>query len=481
MNTNIALTGKLPELADPIAMQSRIMQMQQMQQQSQQAQVKAMAEQEQRQGEKTLSELYRQAMGPDGKVDQNKLYQGAANAGLGSKIPALQKSFAEADEAGAKLAGARATINKTVQETLYNGLKETNAVISSLLARPDVNDIDVMREVGRLVRIGAFNAQAEHSKMSVDQYAQELLSTMPVGNPGGLRKWLVQQGMQAMDASKRVEMSLPKYNEQDRGGTINEGTIDQMTGVRTAGTDVTKTNTPGEVLSASTQRRGQNMSDGRAREFNDIQREAAQSQVVDTPQGYAVINKGAADARPVRMDNGQPVLGKDSAAAKNAAMARNMTDVIPYARELLKSGPTASGAGAMADKIAGYVGLPLKSKDIAGQLETLGGWMTSNVPRFEGPQGVQDVVIYQQMAGTVGDRTKSVSERLAAVNAVEKLMQKYSGAAGTAPATTIAPRPAVPQRGTTAPVVRGAAGRAIVDQRSAPAPSQQPSLDSFFK
>jgi hypothetical protein len=485
MNTNIALTGKLPELADPMALQARLMQMQQMDQQSKHAKLQTEAIEREQQGNQTLAELYRASVGPDGKVDQAKLMQGAAAAGLGNRIPGMQKSFADANESEAKLAGTRANTDKTQQEMLYQGLKETNGVISSLLARPDVTDNDVMGEMGRLVRIGAFNAQAAHSKMTPDQYAQELLSTMPVGNPGGLRKWLVQQGMQAMDASKRVELALPKYNEQDRGGTINEGTVDQLTGTRTAGTNITKTNTPGEVLTASTQRRGQNMSDGRAREFNNIQREAAQSQVVETPQGYAVINKGAADARPVRMDTGQPVLGKDSSAAKNAAMARNMTDVIPYARTLLKSGPTASGAGAQADKIAGYIGMPLKSKDVAGQLETLGGWMTSNVPRFEGPQGVQDVVIYQQMAGTVGDRTKSISERLDALDTVQKLMENYSGAAGTAPATTIPPRPAVPQRGTTpsvAPVVRGEAGRAIVEQRSQPAaPASKPSLDSFFR
>lgn len=50
-----------------------------------------------------LSGLYKTAVKPDGTIDRNALYTGAAQQGLGAKIPGLQKSFAEADEATAKL------------------------------------------------------------------------------------------------------------------------------------------------------------------------------------------------------------------------------------------------------------------------------------------------------------------------------------------------------------------------------------------
>ncbi len=477
-NSNIALGGQVTPLANPMDVYLKGLQLQQMQQQGEHARMAMDTEKENVRQAKTLADLYRGAVKGDGSIDRNALFSGAAAQGLGAKIPGLQKSFADADKEVAGVDETKAKTAKTQQEILHNGLQQTGATISSLLADPLVDDNKVMAEMGRLVRIGAFDAQAAHTKKTADQYAQELISTMPVGRPDQLRRWLVQQGMQAMDASKRVELLLPKRDEQDRGGVINEGTVDQLTGQRTSGVDIAKTLTPGEVQSGVNQRRGQDLTYTAATRANDIAKEAGQSQVVETPQGYAVINKGAADARPVRMDTGQPVLGKDSTVAKNATMARNITNIIPYARELLGKGPTASGIGAKTDALAGTLGIQLNSKDVAGQLDTLGGWMTSNVPRFEGPQGVQDVIIYQQMAGTVGDRTKSISERKKALDTVEKLMQNYSGAAGTAPATPIAPRAPVPTRGTSSPMGRGTPAPVAPTQT---APSGQPDINSFFR
>jgi len=468
LNTNIALSGTQVAPVDPLAIYLKGAQLQAYQQQAQLHELTARKEEQDYNDSRTLADLYKGAVNPDGTVDRTKIYQGAAERGLGAKIPALQKSFLDADTAGATLNKTRADTAKTHQEILHAGLKETDNTIASLLARPDVNENMVMSELGRLVRVGAFNAQAANLNTTPDEYAKQMVSTMPLGNPQALRNWLTQTGMRVMDASKRVEMALPKYDEQDRGGVINEGTINQLTGQRTSGTNQVKTLTPeGAAI------------DRRQGEANAIAKEAAASQVVETPQGYSVINKGAADARPVRNVDGQPVLSANSTVAKNASMARNMTGVIPYARELLKSDPTSSGVGALADKLSGQIGLPLKSKDVAGQLETLGGWMTSNVPRFEGPQGVQDVIIYQQMAGAVGDRTKSVSERLKAVDTVERLMQKYSGAPGTDPATPIAPRPVLPVRGTTAAAPRGSSPMRGGGAPAAPAAA--PDINSFFR
>ena len=45
-----------------------------------------------------LNSLYSGAMNPDGTIDRQKLLAGAAQQGLGSKIPGMQKGFYEADE-----------------------------------------------------------------------------------------------------------------------------------------------------------------------------------------------------------------------------------------------------------------------------------------------------------------------------------------------------------------------------------------------
>jgi hypothetical protein len=99
---------------------------------------------------------------------------------------------------------------------------------------------------------------------------------------------------------------------------------------------------------------------------------------------------------------------------------------IRTARSLLQQGPTSSGVGALVDAGASLVGKSFKSGDVAAQLDTLSGWMVNNVPRMEGPQSNFDVQNYKTMAGLVGDRTKPLSQRLAALDTLEGLQAKYS-------------------------------------------------------
>jgi hypothetical protein len=89
-------------------------------------------------------------------------------------------------------------------------------------------------------------------------------------------------------------------------------------------------------------------------------------------------------------------------------------------------------------------GKSFKSADVAAQLDTLSGWMVSNVPRMEGPQSDFDVKNYKTMAGMVGDKTKPMSQRLAALDTLEQLQQKYAhlnGGGNAINATGGAPAP----------------------------------------
>lgn len=69
---------------------------------------------EDRAAEQTLADLYRTSVSPTGQIDRNALLTGAATRGLGSRIPALQKGFAdqdkatrEADKVGLEICGGR--------------------------------------------------------------------------------------------------------------------------------------------------------------------------------------------------------------------------------------------------------------------------------------------------------------------------------------------------------------------------------------
>jgi hypothetical protein len=132
--------------------------------------------------------------------------------------------------------------------------------------------------------------------------------------------------------------------------------------------------------------------------------------------------------------------GRDATMQKGAANSRDTLNYIKEARALFKKGPTNSGVGALIDAGASAFGMSTPGADAAAQLDTLSGWMVSNVPRMEGPQSNFDVQNYKTMAGMVGDKTKPLSQRLAALDTLERLQNKYAhlnGGAETnkAPAT----------------------------------------------
>lgn len=429
-----------------------------------------------------LEEGYRQSVGPDGQIDQNRLMSFMAQNGGGQAVPGMQKFALENQKTQGEIRNKNVDTDAKQAETLYKGMKEMDGAISSLLANPNVDDRMVYGEMGRLVRMGVFDMQAKHQGVNSDEMAKQFLSTMPVGNPSALRDWLVQNGMRAADASKRLEVALPKYDEQDRGGVLNSGTINQMTGQRTAGVgptnNVVKSNTPDAVLKSRTDLNIAGMVDARARETNDINREASQSQIIEGPQGQMVVNKDTTLARPIATINGQPLLGKDSESAKDSRRAGTLSGQITEARQILPNA-TGSWVGAQIDKALGSAGMSTKSGDAAAKLETIGAWMTTNVPRFEGPQSNNDVETYKTMAGDVANRNLPVSQRLAKLEALERFVEDRIGKPGTGPAAMVVPAPPPAGSGPRLATPRGGSytGRTPIGSR----PGQQPDINSFFK
>ena len=171
-------------------------------------------------------------------------------------------------------------------------------------------------------------------------------------------------------------------------------------------------------------------------------------QPVQTAQGVYAFNSRTGRMEPIAGGDGQPIIGAAAdprlqgaiAGAKTTGseLAKQGTEAIAasktgdklltaltQAENILKSGPTGSGAGAMLDAAGRAVGVSRDAAVKAGQLETLSGWLVANVPRMEGPQSNFDVQVYTTMAGKVGDRTVPVSERLAALDELRKLQTKY--------------------------------------------------------
>lgn len=227
LDPSIPLQARPIQLDNPMDIQARGLQLRQLYRQN------TLADQDE-QDRKTLADLYRTNIDPaTGTVNHQGVVQGMAKSGLGDKIPAYMKSVADAQASQANVAHTTALTDQVTLETHKKKLDMLNGGLSSLLANPNVTHDDVIAQINNFVNQGLITA---------DQGAEAARNTP--GRPEQLRPFLIQKAMEAQDASKQLEAVLPKYNEQNRGGTINEGTVDPMTGKRTPGPNITVTPKP---------------------------------------------------------------------------------------------------------------------------------------------------------------------------------------------------------------------------------------------
>lgn len=133
------------------------------------------------------------------------------------------------------------------------------------------------------------------------------------------------------------------------------------------------------------------------------------------------------EAEKVRMvKSAESDVKRDNDRQGAVKLSTQIQSVADQAQRLLDKKPTGSGIGSLVDAGLSFVGQPSESGTAASQLETLSGWLVSNVPRMEGPQSNVDVLNYQTMAGKVGDRTQTVEARKAALQTMLDLQKKYA-------------------------------------------------------
>lgn len=113
---------------------------------------------------------------------------------------------------------------------------------------------------------------------------------------------------------------------------------------------------------------------------------------------------------------------------KKADSANSTMKLTQQARDLLNSGnATGSYLGAGRDFGKKLFGVSDIGTQTNSKLDVIAGNLTSNVPRMEGPQSDADRAYYQAMAGRANDKTLPDKDRLAALDAIDQLSQKYEG------------------------------------------------------
>lgn len=129
-----------------------------------------------------------------------------------------------------------------------------------------------------------------------------------------------------------------------------------------------------------------------------------------------------------------------ASAAKRVRDAKESLPLIDEAELLLKKA-TGGRVGAFGDASARLFNYTTEGAKAASQLDILGAKLVANVPRFEGPQGVIDVQMYQQAAGDLANRNKTTGERLSALKLMREISLRNAAAQPSQPdAPTGAPR-----------------------------------------
>jgi hypothetical protein len=358
IDASIALQTRGVQLDNPMDVMGKALTLRDLTNRQQVQQMEMEKAQRDRDQEQTLSELYRTNTNPDGTLNRQGLFGAAAQRGLGARIPAMQEQFAKADKATADVGHVKAQTGKIEFDTALERTRASAGVLQSLLVNPNTSHQDVINAMAGLVQRGYITPEQ----------GQQAVSELP-GDPARLRQYLMQKGLEVMSAKERLEALTPKLTEVDSGKVksfVDTNTLTNPGGPK----PVQKVTTPGEDLSAFTQRRGQdvsaatarrgqNMTDARAREANNLTREA-NATVYDAERGV-LVNKGTGLARPAAMLDGKPLGQKP----------KDMTDAQSKA---LLFGARMKAANAALDKLAaGGTNMPSVIKLAADNIPLVGG------------------------------------------------------------------------------------------------------------
>jgi hypothetical protein len=137
-----------------------------------------------------------------------------------------------------------------------------------------------------------------------------------------------------------------------------------------------------------------------------------------------------AEAEAIAKATGSAAGEAQGAQIKRGFAAKNVNDILDVADPLVDLS-TGSKVGATTDKVAAFFGKSLSGAEAASQLRILQGALMFAQPRMEGPQGVLDVQLYEEMAGKIGDPTIPADQKKAAMRTIRDLYAKYSNAAGS--------------------------------------------------
>lgn len=204
-----------------------IAQIQGLQQRQQLGALQMDALRQQTQDRNALNSLWAGAVGPDGKIDRNRVIAGAAQGGLGAHVPGLQKSFADADKADAEAKGK-------LLENTKRRVELSGQAFGFVRSAPTLENAN--SALNFLEQNGIFDGP------TAAKYREQITA-----NPASIPALAEQAFRAALDAKEQ----LAKIETRDTGGAVQTLATDPVTmQQRTLGT-VQKTQSPDNKASVA--------------------------------------------------------------------------------------------------------------------------------------------------------------------------------------------------------------------------------------
>lgn len=170
------------------------------------------------------------------------------------------------------------------------------------------------------------------------------------------------------------------------------------------------------------QERAKAVDQGRAEDVSAIDRELSRLPGAQTLPGIALQSE-AEKAKALKLAEG--AAGRENADTEKQSQFTVFKRQLEKAGTLLGQNPTASGIGANVDSALNFFGVTTPSANTAAALDTTAKWLTQNVPKAPGAQSDYELKQYSEAAGMVGDRTKPVEQRLAALKTAQSMIQVW--------------------------------------------------------
>lgn len=129
---------------------------------------------------------------------------------------------------------------------------------------------------------------------------------------------------------------------------------------------------------------------------------------------------------------GKPTATHEKTAAAKSKLKTDLGTAINELEKATKDGglidkATGSGAGALADIAAGFVGHATEGSIAIGQLQPIYDLVLKMVPRFEGPQSDRDTASYREAAGELANPNVPNARKKAAGKEILRLMKEREG------------------------------------------------------